>query len=309
MDNRLGFRHRRGRSSRSATDEERMIRELLPPDTVPAIRQVIRDHRRLVDDFLHYSTGLVLEEGRKALRIAVEVDDVLPDCVAKFVASRQPENTRYGGADGYDASLKRWDAEINAALRKAPARTGEQLPLESSQHKSDWLRNSNFVGAMAEFNVDVLGEYDPRLTRICLHGLVIGMVSEVLGLDVRGLALVVLIHEYAHAYTHLGKDIDGNSWLTDDYEKLDLATKEGLAQIYTAHLCYGLDGLPPGLGAIFDRLLHVQHAVYRQYQAWPCQGPHIGECIRMAIINARKRQITTEPEFRVCLDDARQLLS
>ena len=40
-----------------------------------------------------------------------------------------------------------------------------------------------------------------------------------------------------------------------------------------------------------------------------CQGPQIGECVRIAIIIARKRRITTEPEFLICLDEARRLLS
>lgn len=306
MDGRLS---KRRLISQCATTEARFIGKLLKPDTIATVLQVVRDSRRLIDDSLHYSTGLILEEGGKKLRIAVEVDAVLPDCVAKFVASRQPPNTQDGGAGGYGASLKGWEAEINAALRKAPAGAVEKLPLESAQHNGDWLRNNHFGGMMAEFSVDVLGEYEPRHSRVCLHGLVIGMVSEVLGLDVKNVSLIALIHEYAHAYTHLGKDIDDNYWSTNDYENLDTSIKEGLAQFYTAHLCNELERLQPGLRETFDRLLCVQHADYRRYQQWPCQGPHIGECVRIAMIKARKKRIANELEFGVCLDEAMRLLS
>ena len=35
------------------------------------------------------------------------------------------------------------------------------------------------------------------------------------GFDVEALTYVVLAHELAHAYTHLGRDIDGNAWDTE----------------------------------------------------------------------------------------------
>lgn len=308
MDKRLASRHRPCRTSRRATDEERKFLELLHPDTVAAVRQVMRDYRRLVDDLLHYSTGFVLEEGGKRRLIAVDVDTVLPDCIAEFVARRCPVNTSYGGGSG-PTLLDGLEAELSVATRRRTTGAVTHHPAEIVQKNGDWLRDCRFDGVLAEFSEDVLGEYDHHHHRIFLHGLVIGMVSEVLGLDVESLALVVLIHEYAHAYTHLGKDIDDNFWLTEDYEKLDMATKEGLAQFYTAHLCHELDGFRPNLRATFDHLLRVQHAVYRQYQVWPCQEPHIGECVRMAIINARKRRIASEQEFRVCLDEARRVLS
>lgn len=295
--------------SQGATTEAHFIGKLLNPDTIATVRQVVRNGRRLVDDLLHYSTGLVLEKGGKRLQIAVGVDAVLPGCVAKFVASRTPANMRNSGPGGDDTSLKGWEAEIGAALRRHSGRVQAQLPLEPVQHDGDWLRNSHFDSIFAEFNVDVLGEYDPHNPRICLHGLVIGMVSEVLGLDVRSVSLVALIHEYAHAYTHLGKDIDDNFWSTDDYEKLDTAIKEGLAQFYTAHLCNELEGWQPGLRETFDRLQGVQHAVYRRYQEWSCQGSHIGECIRIAMIKARKNRVASELQFGDCLDEARRVLS
>jgi hypothetical protein len=41
---------------------------------------------------------------------------------------------------------------------------------------------------------------------------VIGLFSQILGLNPEALTIVVLAHELAHAYTHRTADIDGKFW-------------------------------------------------------------------------------------------------
>ena len=93
-------------------------------------------------------------------------------------------------------------------------------------------------------NQDVLGAYifaettaavvrREKIPRIEMYWQVIGLVARELRVQVEDLTTVVLAHEQAHAYTHLGIDADGESWETDPFEKRDTGLVEGLAQYYT----------------------------------------------------------------------------
>ena len=102
-------------------------------------------------------------------------------------------------------------------------------------------------------NEDFLGiyEYDARglfadeqaLNRaiIRLYWGVIGLVSEWLGCAFEDLAVVVLTHELAHAYTQLGADIEGRRWAAPSFAKAESTLKEGLAQYYTDRVLHRLE--------------------------------------------------------------------
>ena len=93
---------------------------------------------------------------------------------------------------------------------------------------------------MLSVREDFLGiyEYDARglfadeqainRATIRLYWGVIGLVSEWLGCRIEDLAIVVLAHELAHAYTQLGADIDGRRWAAPSFAKAETALKEGL---------------------------------------------------------------------------------
>jgi len=67
---------------------------------------------------------------------------------------------------------------------------------------------------------------------------VIGVCAGWLGVPVEELAAVVLAHELAHAYTHLGRDVDGRRWEAQAFRDGEHAPKEGLAQYYTARVAH-----------------------------------------------------------------------
>ena len=58
---------------------------------------------------------------------------------------------------------------------------------------------------------------------IRLYWGVIGLVSEWLGCVVEDLAIVVLTHELAHAYTQLGADIEGRRWAAPSFAAAESA--------------------------------------------------------------------------------------
>ena len=68
---------------------------------------------------------------------------------------------------------------------------------------------------------------------IQLYWGIIWLISSQIGVDIEDLAVVVLAHELAHAYTHIGLDIDGRNWGTESYEH-GVAIEEFEAELASA---------------------------------------------------------------------------
>ena len=70
------------------------------------------------------------------------------------------------------------------------------------------------------------------------------------GCHLGNVGLKVLAHEWGHAYTHVGLDIDGTRWPSDGFSETDKAVKEGLAQFCALKVVEDLKwGFPEGLDA------------------------------------------------------------
>ena len=94
---------------------------------------------------------------------------------------------------------------------------------------------------------------------------VIGICAADLNVSVEGLALKVLAHEWGHAYTHVGLDIDGTRWPSDGFSETDKAVKEGLAQFCALKVVEDLKwGFPEGLDA-YNAILPRQPKIYRTH--------------------------------------------
>lgn len=146
---------------------------------------------------------------------------------------------------------------------------------------------------------DVLGAYFFRIPEIRLYWIVIGLVARLLEVTVEDLTVVVLAHELAHAYTHLGSDIDRHQWDTGYFRHCHLEVVEGLAQFFAEHICRELGDRLPGVLPAFERLRDCQPFQYRAYRDWV--GPETtdrGEIIRVSMIECRRKGVTDAAEFR-----------
>jgi hypothetical protein len=103
---------------------------------------------------------------------------------------------------------------------------------------ADYVAKAELLKRMTEINEDILGVYMPtsRLFpdrgQIEIYWVVIGALACLLGVDAEALAVVVMAHELAHAYTHVGLDSNSNRW-EDGFWECDRGIVEGLAQFYT----------------------------------------------------------------------------
>jgi hypothetical protein len=116
------------------------------------------------------------------------------------------------------------------------------------------------------------------------------MVAAMLDVMIEDLTVVVLIHELAHGYTHIGRDIDGVSWSDSGFRESELDVTEGLAQFYTQVICEGLAARMPTLLRAYEALLELQSGPYWAHRDWPKgDRTQFGEIVRFTLIAARSQ--------------------
>jgi len=107
----------------------------------------------------------------------------------------------------------------------------------------------------------------------------------------------VLAHELAHAYMHLGRDIDNERWETERFAKSDLDIVEGLAQFYTQVVCMRLGQRMPAALEAYQALLDKQSGPYRAHREWVGDDERGGEIVRVSMIECRSKGITASSAF------------
>ena len=167
------------------------------------------------------------------------------------------------------------------------------------------IEKINPVTQILGINEDVLGSYDysnDNSPKISLYWAVIGIVANLLSIKPEALTGVVLAHELAHGYSHVGTDIDGERWDTESFHRSDLALVEGIAQYYTHLICERMNSRIPGVFDAYDKLLENQPKVYTTHLNWI--DDYSPEVVRMAIIEARRNKVTAISDFESILSKA-----
>jgi tetratricopeptide (TPR) repeat protein len=171
--------------------------------------------------------------------------------------------------------------------------------------------NFNLVKELHVVDDDILGRYQfvsnggRTSASACLYWAVIGLVARSLGVSLEGLTVNVLAHELAHAYTHLGADIDGHRWDDDAFLNSARAVKEGLAQYYTRQLLHRLKGRIPEALEAYEALLPNQPDEYRIQETW-IEGGATPEHMRLAMVLFRRGRKKTLEDFELILGQAKK---
>ena len=162
----------------------------------------------------------------------------------------------------------------------------------------EYIKKDDRSQGILQIDEDVLGAYFFNIPEIRLYWIVIGVFSQILDLPVEALTVVVLVHELAHAYTHLGYDIDNRDWNTVQFSRSDDNLVEGLAQFYTSVIYEQIEAKSPTVKKAFEQLLERQSDVYREHLKWlEDRSAHLGETVRISMLECRSRGIRTASEF------------
>ena len=301
-----------------------VVESLIDPSWKERVERTCRQWNLIVREQMRTETGLRFSssEGREA--VPVRIVDGLPPPLQSFVNSI-PEKTFWnllmlrpsieGGRQGLSDLLVNHD-EIFAWLasskkgsfggdKQPPAvRDGLDLSLQYVYWVIDAIKKAEIEKKFGEIQEDVLGGYYFRRKEIHIYWAAIALISRILEVPAEDLSVVVLAHEIAHAYTHLGKDIDGRSWELDAFAKTELAVVEGLAQYYTAVTSEKVRDRRPGVHDAYTKLLSLQGGPYRVHEKWMADKVS-GEDIRFAMIGCRENKLTSCKDFYGFLTEAK----
>jgi hypothetical protein len=283
----------------------RLIKPLVPPDSQERVTRASKQWNSSLRGHIRGATGLKLtdREGKSGMDIPVKVVEGFSDELARLIDQHHDPvlwkliigQPKLGGlVEGVSFLLDVWSDLERWPKLPARLRSGDRALARSRvlAEKLQQLIVAEKIGKeISKFSTDILGIYRFRpASSIELYWMPIAMVSAMLDLKIEDLTVVVLIHELAHGYTHLGNDIDGQSWSTTGFANSDADVVEGLAQFYTAMITEEMAGKMPGPKLAYDRFLELQSGAYREHEKWLKQfTERRSEVIRFALIAARSQ--------------------
>ncbi len=298
---------------------ERFIQSLLyafDPELPNRVRRIYRQWNNAVREYLRTETALRLSVEEKRQSVPIVVKDGLPLPFADILK-------------GWNQAI--WDLylhrrQITASIEGLEVIKRNLDYLKSLSEFQDIQVDQNTVGDVQELvkrveklleklsllkrirdiNEDILGAYFFRGPQIQLYWMVIGLLAGVLNVSVEALTVVVLAHELAHAYTHLGYDIDGIQWKTESFAQTDLRIVEGLAQFYTEVTCKKLEPRFPPAKQAYEAFLSIQGGPYVTYKQWVSDEDQPGELVRFSMINTRSQNIKEYGGFLEALEIAQE---
>jgi hypothetical protein len=278
----------------------------LRPDTEERVAGAYNRYNRLVRQSIRNETGLSLVprglEGEESeTKVKIIVDEVgLPEKVANIpIKDSEWMAALLSIYKPYLNMLKNSAAQVSELLlmpelKKLPEVKKRGTTVPEAHKLADALLTRIKLFDLAKrilaIDEDVLGIYEYDLqdrapSKIILYWGAIGLVSQDLGLDLESLTASILAHELAHAYTHLGFDIDDRRWPTLSFHKSQTQVTEGLAQYYTARVMERLrDRLPLGWET-YKKLLTKQPPPYHAHEPW-IKG-FTPEVVRATLISGR----------------------
>lgn len=151
-------------------------------------------------------------------------------------------------------------------------------------------------------NKDVFGCYNTITSRIELYVFPIVLFCQLHGLDLESFVVMVLTHELAHAYNHIGRDKDGQMW--ENFHLTDDSTAEGLAQYYTHRFLIQYQYRNPKFPAVFDKTLEMQPREYACFKDWDASL----EQVYRAFIHTRRNGVMYYEDFSEAIKEAKKAI-
>ena len=285
----------------------------------PGIREAVdrayKQWNTILRDYLRNETALRLTVGGDMQAVPVRVVGGMPRPFAAVMDKLKGlewlllnRQALVAAASGTRFMAEQADTVRQIWRDKAGPSSKEEI-IRVQQTAEGWLReldNAKAVEQIAGINEDVLGAYFFNIPEIRLYWVVIGITAVALGVSAEALTIVVLAHELAHAYTHLGRDIDNQRWETPFFAATDLGIVEGLAQFYTGVLCRRLEQRMPMANVAYEALLNKQSGAYRAHLQWAKNEDQAGEIVRISMIECRSQGIMETNGFTAAIDKYRQ---
>lgn len=284
---------------------ESIVQSLVAHDTEERVLQSVKRFSPIIRELIRAETGLKLSDGEQRGALPVRVTNGMPLSFVKVVTD-EPDailwkllalHARLHDAAHTLAILAELASQVDSWVSCPPGvreTLGAIPPAQQCAALLAKLQRAETVKKKikAIISEDILGCYfypQHCAPRIEIYWMPIGLIAQAINVSVENLAVVVLIHELTHGYTHIGCDIDAERWEREDFAKTDIYVKEGLAQHYTAFISGKLEERSPGCHDAYKAFLELQSGPYLFHQDWlKTQPARRGEAVRYALLAARR---------------------
>jgi len=310
-----GFQAARRPGKRPDTHEEARLRKLLDEDVPDRVKRTVKQWNQTVREFIRTETALRLTVAEARHAVPIKVVDGLPlpfaeilqgvDETLLWLTLNRP--TLEATAAGLGQVVKRfpdflkWPPTKQSLGQQDGFLDVDQMDLQKSQEFLETLLKAleelSLIEQLKTIDEDVLGAYFFRIPEIRLYWMAIGFFAHNLDVPVEALTVVTLAHELAHAYSHLGKDIDGRDWDTAAFAQADIYIVEGLAQFYTEVVCKRLAFRYPEAFQAYKEFLGIQGGPYLAHRSWIEDDARAGEVVRISMLHTRTNQVTLYNDF------------
>lgn len=185
-----------------------------------------------------------------------------------------------------------WENLQPGSVRWAEAQKRAQEVWSQRQHLRECVsaERGNYV-------IDnLLGAYFPAQRRIVLYSLMARCAAKDLEVDANSLLTVAYIHETVHAFSHLGRDLNGRMWegyslpLADSPDEQLIRPHEAIAQYYTFKLLEHLNDT-----RLLRAFVSLEKAANPIYRAWRETERLSLEGMRRLIVEYRSRSTDWPP--------------
>lgn len=302
----------------------KVIEPLIPADAEDRVYRAFRQWNNRIREHIRNETALKLSDGEGQNAVGVKVVDGFTEPLARLIDKYNDPvlwrlivgQPKLGGlVEGATFLLEFWDDVERWNLKPSIAMNGR----ESLEHVSkltsklqELANTKRVIEELKKIDEDVLGCYffgGTGTKRIELYWMPIAMFAAMAEVRIEDLTLVVLAHELAHAYTHLGFDIDGEQWKQGAFDTAHDDIVEGLAQFYTEVVTNRIRPHNPGPFEAYEALLEYQGGAYLAHLGWfKDDQKQKGEIVRFAMVTARKMGIGDPAVWNDLLDETRATL-
>ncbi|MFW5662197.1 MAG: hypothetical protein ACOCZW_00615 [Bacteroidota bacterium] len=187
----------------------------------------------------------------------------------------------------------------------------EPYALESLNNSIDFAQNlqqkhniNNMIRQL--FNIlgkdyrDIFGSYSIFSHRVEIYLLPCIAYCKLKKIDLDVLLIIVLAHELAHGYNHIGRDKDGCWWR--NFYDLEVELAESLANYYTNQFIQYYNKKIKGIENTFNSLVSIMPEPYGLFRVWDAEF----EQVFSAFIEARRNNTVKYDEFLYYLSGSKK---
>ncbi|MGD9588733.1 MAG: hypothetical protein AB7Q37_03365 [Pyrinomonadaceae bacterium] len=288
--------------------ELKSVIEATSPQARTRVERAVKQWNQSLREHLRTETGLRLTDGQRTQSVAVKVVDGMPQKFAEAIGD-------FGGRIELLTTLPKLEASLAGLAALARHREtitgndlcgGVQLSEDELARATSFIKNTvenlgkkEVLRSISAIDEDLMGAYFFYDREIVIYWMPMALMADLLGVGLEALTVVTLAHELAHAYTHLGYDIDGENWNTEAFAKANVFIVEGLAQWYTAEVCTNIGGRNYDIYDAYEKDVNNYHAEspYSIHQVWEGGFKVQKEVVRLAMLKCRKQRITDYEGF------------